>query len=204
MNTSIQNHKIDMKEINFRKIRNNDIDSFKYDICNSDFYKFDENTRLEEMVDTYDTVLKSILNKHAPIIKKKIYSCDSSPWFNNTLLQYKHEKRRAEERYKQSNSKENWQTFKHKLSKSITDCNSRQTSNYSEKFASCNGDLNKVYKLINSLINHDVNHDLYPEGSNETIASRFGNFFQEKIHKIKYEIETTKENDLISETCDDH
>ena len=60
-----------MKEINFRKIRNIDIDSFKYDICNSDFYKFDENTRLEEMVDTYDTVLKSILNKHAPIIKRK-------------------------------------------------------------------------------------------------------------------------------------
>ena len=54
------------------------------------------------------------------------------------------------------------------------------------------------------MTNHDVNHVLYPEGSNETVASGFGNFFQEKIHKIKYEIETIKQNDLISETCDDH
>ena len=45
-----------MKKNNLRKIRNIDIDSFKYDICNIDLYKFEKNTPIEEMVDTYDTV----------------------------------------------------------------------------------------------------------------------------------------------------
>ena len=69
------------------------MNSFQEEICNCKVYKFDDDTSLQKIVQTYDTVLKSILNKHAPHINKTIYSQEeSSPLFNNTLLKSKREK----------------------------------------------------------------------------------------------------------------
>ena len=63
----------------------------------------------------------------------------------------KREKRRAEENFRRLKANENWTVIKSKLSKYILDCNTQQKKYLTKKFTSCNGNIKKIYKLIDDL-----------------------------------------------------
>lgn len=59
------------KRINYRKFRSINTDDFQHDIVNSALYSSPK-TVLAELSDQYDSVLSSILDKHAPLQTKTV------------------------------------------------------------------------------------------------------------------------------------
>ena len=57
---------------------------------------------LEESVQQYDSVLKILLDKHAPEISKRVVERDSRPWMTNKIAQAKRKTRRVERRWRRT------------------------------------------------------------------------------------------------------
>ncbi len=95
--TTMDKPEVQTKEIRFRKLREINLEDLKSDIASADLIMADYNeTPMAELANLYDSNLKEILEKHAPIISKVLRIKTVSPWFNNEVRQVKREKRAAE------------------------------------------------------------------------------------------------------------
>ena len=64
------------------------------------------------LIPEYERVLKSLLDKHAPVIKRTIRSRPNASWFNDNLHKMKRELRRLERKWIASKLEVNKQCFK--------------------------------------------------------------------------------------------
>ena len=82
------------KSLTIRKININ-IESFKADL-NSGRFLHDQDTALENVVETYDSALRSVLDIHAPVLTKTITLRPNTEWYSDELRYSKIERRKAE------------------------------------------------------------------------------------------------------------
>ena len=84
--------------------------SFKHDLLLSDLFT---NTPLglNELIACYNQTLTSILDKHAPLMKKTITVRPRVPWFNATIKDAKKLRRKLERKWRKSGSTTDRQLF---------------------------------------------------------------------------------------------
>ena len=75
-------------KIYFRRINKIDLDNLKNDILNSDL-KTKPEKKLPKLCTQYDTILQTILNKHAPLLTKTVSERPSTPWMTQEILKAK-------------------------------------------------------------------------------------------------------------------
>ena len=90
-----------VKEIRFRQLKKIDIPTFKNDISSSELC-VNSFTDIDELSRCYDTILSSILDKHAPMMTKRIVVTPVVPWFTDVLKKLKAERRKCEIKILQS------------------------------------------------------------------------------------------------------
>ena len=90
------------KSVTYRKLRNVDIEKFSEDIAISSLNNL-EGSDLDIMIDQYNEILCSLLNKHAPLRSREIILRPHAPWFSDELRELKREKRRLERKYVYTN-----------------------------------------------------------------------------------------------------
>ena len=71
-------------DITMRKLKNIDIDSFCQDILSSQLY-LSQSPDLDSLIDQYESVLSELLDKHAPLITRRITCRPHAPWFDDEL-----------------------------------------------------------------------------------------------------------------------
>ena len=76
------------KKISFRRINKIDLDNLKNDILNSDL-KIKPEKDLPKLCKQYDTILQTILNKHAPLLTKTVSERPPTPWMTQEILKAK-------------------------------------------------------------------------------------------------------------------
>ena len=81
------------KSVTFRKLQNVDSEKFSEDIAISLLNNL-EGRDLDIMIDQYNEILCSLLNKHAPLRSREIILRPYAPWFSDELRELKQEKRR--------------------------------------------------------------------------------------------------------------
>ena len=69
----------------FRHTKNINIIEFNNDLTSSNLILHPP-TSLPELLDSYNSTLRSVLDKHAPLITKLSKPCKSNPWYNPALL----------------------------------------------------------------------------------------------------------------------
>ena len=79
----------------YRKLKSIDSELFAEDICNSFVY-------INPPDDLEKLTLSSRLNKHAPIQSRKIRSGSRTPWFGDEIMQARHNRRKAEKRWRRT------------------------------------------------------------------------------------------------------
>ena len=89
------------KRINYRKFRSINTDDFQHDIVNSALYSSPK-TVLAELSDQYDSVLSSILDKHAPLQTKTVIQRPAAPWYSEEIATEKTQRRKLERRWRHS------------------------------------------------------------------------------------------------------
>ena len=89
------------KKISYRKLRTIDADSLRQDIKDSTLYK-SPTTELSDLCAQYDSVLSSILNKHAPLRTRSISLRPRAPWYTDDIRENKTKRRNLERRWRRS------------------------------------------------------------------------------------------------------
>ena len=188
--------------ITFRKLNNINIEQFKNDLENTPFLKENINTlEIDDLAVLYDDSTGSVVDKHAPLIRKKIKLKPSCPWYNASLDQLKREKRKLERKFITSKTHEDQKLFIAKRNEYNKKCNDEKTSYLTSEIENCNGDQKKLHSFIKKLTSGNKNIP-YPEEEDLTLANNFGRFFKEKIENVVKSISNVMQNENIQDIVD--
>ena len=83
-------------EIQYRGVRNIDMDTFNDDLRNSNLRR---DAELPVIIDQYEKTSKETLEKHAPLKRRTITLPQSAAWYNEKICKAKRHRRRLERRW---------------------------------------------------------------------------------------------------------
>ena len=84
-----------------RNFKTLDTAKFKGDILSSELAIPSANS-VDQLIESYNRVLTSLLDKHAPLKTQKVTTCTLSPWFNDNITSLRCEARRAEKTWRRT------------------------------------------------------------------------------------------------------
>jgi exonuclease III len=174
----------------FRQIKKIDIDAFCLDIQQSPLVQ-NRITNLNELVETYNEVLKKTLDKHAPLVSRNTVIRDQSPWFTDAIKSAKTERRKLERKWRASKLTIHQDMYKecHKKVKNL--CIQAKSEYYCNKIEEAGEDQKKLYQIANTLMHKKQVKLLPTHASDKDLADKFADFFSEKIDKIRREFPAT-------------
>ena len=177
-----------------RNIRSIDRCSFKKDLT-SEISASPSPTA--DNADAYVTSLRAVLDKHAPTAKRTVRDRSSSPWFcvlGNDLLNAKRARRSAERRWRDTGLtifNDLYIKAKHTVSRLVDKAKRIYFNGKIEQAKS----TKELFKLTNKLMTHSEPNKLPTMYPVIKLPSLFSTYFQEKIVKIRVEL------DAMQVTC---
>ena len=173
-----------MKEVSYRKINSVDMESFRNDILSSELYCSDltisksGDLDLDCLATSYNTILGSIVNQHAPVITKTIISRPCVPWFNDEIRRAKRLRRKSERRWGTTRLQNDYDLFK--LNKNrVTFLMNRARREYFTNLINENSrDQRKLFTVCRSLLGCNKSFSLPSHVNDMTLANEMGNFFE--------------------------
>jgi hypothetical protein len=172
------------KVIKYRKLKTIDIDKFVKDIKNSELIT-NPSESLPEMVSQYDSVLRNLLDKHAPVIEKCIVLRPQTPWYTEDLLAKKRHRRRLESKWRKSKLEVDRQIYKEQCDLVNLTLDNEKTRYYSELIISNNNDQKELFNIVDKLLHRKTIPPLPNHDTPEELANRFSDFFTDQIAQIR-------------------
>lgn len=143
---------------------------------------------VSEMVNEYNTRLSAILNVHAPLVKKTVTCRETYPWYTPEIQQLKRAKRIAERKWLHSRNFSDLTDFKQIRNKYLHCLNTTKDTIMRQKVVDCNGDYGKLFRVVKSCVGN-TGENLLPEGEDKDIANQFATFFNDKIARIRSDLQ---------------
>ena len=172
------------KEIEFRKLKQLDMNQFRNDIAASSLIT-NPPEDLAELVLQYDSVLSSILDKHAPIRKQVVTVRPAAPWYTERISDEKRKRRKLERRWRASSLDSDYQIYQQQCALVKELFYQLKSDYYSNLISENQFDLRKLFTVIGKLL-HRNNSQIFPRHvSSNTLADAFMHFFDNKIRKIR-------------------
>ena len=140
-----------VKEISYRKLKSIDFDPLRSDLeksklCTRDF------SNLCELTSSYNSALSSLLEKHAPPLKKTVISRQRVPRFNSDIKGAIRARRRAERRWRNTNSQQDLPALKVAGNHTTYLMNSAHRDYFSNFIAENCSNQRKLFRTTNSLL----------------------------------------------------
>lgn len=184
------------KKVSLRKYREISTNDLIIDInslsCVQDIEK-----PVEDLVNSYDTELKAVIDRHAPLVTKEIRVRPNTQWYNDDLRMAKADRRKAERHMRKTQLTVHHEIYKEKCrqtNKLLLQC---KRDYYSNKITEIGNDQKKLYRLTNNLMGNNHQTVLPSHQSEKDLANKFGEFFLGKIQTIRNEL-SAKTNILDS------
>ena len=183
--------------VKYRKINNIDLDAFRGDILHSELFKSTPE-ETDELVQLYDSVLRNLLDKHAPLMMRSFFPRPHSPWYKHDLHVKKQELRRLEHKWRSTKLEVHLQIFKAACCSYKKTLTAARRKYHQTQFENCNTreifqKFQKMFQPVSSLPLPKEDCDNKPEA----LPERFQNFFVEKVKKIVSEM-VSNSNDPTS------
>ncbi|EFX81233.1 hypothetical protein DAPPUDRAFT_102698 [Daphnia pulex] len=137
--------------ISFRRLRDIYPEAFVHDIERLSLIT-DPSDALDCLVAQYNDGLRSLINKHTPVVTKNVVLRPSAPWITEATRQTKRAKRRAERTRMKRRLTVHLELYRDKRRQHNYLLASERTSYVSTKVADCRGDSKKLFSLVNSLM----------------------------------------------------
>lgn len=134
------------------------------------------------------------MNKHAPLLSKRIKPQPSNPWMTPLLRSEKLKRRQLEKTWRKSKTPYN----RSKFTKQVNYCNrimsKAKDAYYSNMVTESQNDPRKLWSSMNKIL-HRTKIPALPDYENiSSLADSFGNYFKEKIDKIRSSFSTSPNN----------
>ncbi|XP_060553020.1 uncharacterized protein LOC132714233 [Ruditapes philippinarum] len=177
------------KTVSFRKFKSINIKGFREDMKSLDILNANICiSDLDEYVESLNTGLSTLIDKHAPLITKTIVLRPSNPWFNDELHEAKHSKRKLERKWKRSQLTVDHEIYRSQCAYVNKLLKRTRISFYAEKIESCGRDQKTLFKVTKNLLGRTDEVVLPVASSSADLAQEFSDFFVDKIDKIRDKI----------------
>ena len=171
---------------NFAKI---DVDKFQEDIINSELGNFDSSISVDEAVSLYDSVLIKLMDKHCPVIKRKLGK-KPTPWMDLELRTLRRQRRAAERAWRKgTGNRADYIRLRDEFTYQEV---IKRSSHHRESLRASSGDTKTLYKKLNRLLGNE-SHDLPRHIDSNKLSEDFKDFFAEKVNKIRRDIFATED-----------
>ena len=168
-------------EIEMRKARDINMESFRTDILSSPLYTSPA-TDIDSLIEQYDSVLSNLFDKHAPIITRSITCRPHAPWFTDEIHKVKQEVRRCERRWLSSKLEIHKQIFKERSSHYHHLIKQSKRNYHKLQLEDC--DSRQLFKKIDNLCTPKSAKTLPSNSSDVPLVEQFSHFFADKIKRI--------------------
>ncbi|XP_064637159.1 uncharacterized protein LOC135493617 [Lineus longissimus] len=185
-----------VKTIRYRKVKSIDIKSFASDVSDG-VQGLDLSSDLESLVDSYDRLLGSLLDKHAPAKSKLVHVRPNIPWFNDNIILARKLERKLERKYRRSKlvvDRKVWKSQARNVDKMIEAAKV-------EHFSACllNSSTTETFKTVKSLLYGRGTVTLPSHECSSELAERFSSFFSEKVQLISDKFPASVSNESLDE-----
>ncbi len=167
--------------VTVRKLRNINIESLKEDVSAS-FDNLPDDIDLDCLSEEYDSILRGLVDKHAPAKSRVRYLRPHSPWYTNDLREKKQELRRYERKWVKSGLHVDKQIFREKCALYKHDLELAKTSYHRDQILAC--DQSQLFKLVDSMCVQKSTKILPSHDSPEILANEFASFFEDKVTNL--------------------
>ena len=188
------------KVISFRRLSAIDIDILKSDIAGSELCK-NVPKDLTELASLYDVTLTDVLNKHAPVITKKVVIRPYVPWYTDRVKAEKRKRRKAERRWLKTRSDRDWDNFKSLRNSTLHVLSDARRKHHRDMVVENKDDQKGLFKVVKSLLNMSNQNPVIPcTTDKDTFVNALGKYFHDKVVKIHKDIETSVDVHAINES----
>ena len=167
-----------------RKLNKIDIIPFKKDIIQSELTKTDKFMNCNTATELYNTVLRNLLDKHAPLTEFFI-SPYQERWVNTKCQEARRKRRKTERDHKRIQSKESKDAFTKAYKHAEAVINTTRDSYYEDRLHQSSDNKKDTYKIVNQLMDRDISKDIKPNHkADHVLCEEMGNYFLEKVETI--------------------
>ena len=181
------------KNVSYRLLKSIDMTAFDQDLAYSKLCQSPPDD-INELVECYNSTLKSVLDKHAPLKTKVIVELPHVPWFNEEIKDAKRKRRKAERKWRSSRQAVDLASFKYRRNVVTRLMNKARREFYSNFIDAHNGDQKKLFNITMKLLNQSKTRDLPSVPNSSLCANSIGRFFYRKIADIRAQFD----NDIDS------
>jgi len=173
----------------YRRFKDIDVDEFKADLMNSELQSVQEDMAADEAFVLYNKVLTQLMDKHCPVIKKKIRE-KQTPWIDLELRILRRKRRAAERAWRKGKGqKSDYIKLRDQFSALEF---AKRCAHHKSSLKASSGDTKMLYKKLNKLLGNE-SQDLPSHEDSRKLSEDFKNFFSQKIVKIRSDIEKEAE-----------
>ena len=154
-------------------------------------YKFSSDFRsplnddLSLVIDQFNSTLQSMIDNHAPIIRKSVTLRPYAPWFTDEIKVAKRKRRKLERRWRAHNTEANHLLYT-EHSREVNDLiRCAKENQFSSIIESNQGDQKILFKAVNNFLYRKPIVRYPSVGSDMAIAEKFKSFFIDKIRRIR-------------------
>ena len=147
-----------------------------------------------QCVDSYNRGFTSLTDQFCPLITKEIRVRDDAEWYDYRVVSLHRERRRAERRWRRIGSDAARTLFvsaRRAVVKQIYTCKIEYCQH---QMSQCDADQRRTSIFLNNLMGRTLDPVMPTSSSDDELASRFSNFFLEKITRIRNEIDVAVVN----------
>jgi hypothetical protein len=157
---------------------------------------------LDELIHKFNQ-LAQVLDKHAPRIKKVVNARKPTPWTKSEIVEEKKNKRRLEKKWRRSKLKNDYELFKDQRNKYNSILNSIRRKQISDMISKNKGNSRDMFKALNYALHRKTASPMPPSDDISTLANEFSKFFDDKILKIRSQLDGANDVTPIDVNGDD-
>ena len=171
--------------LSFRRLRAIDMYKFSSDLEESALIKSPLNDDLSLVIDQFNSTLQSMIDNHAPIIRRSVTLRPYASWFTDEIKVAKRKRRKLERQWRAHNTEANHLLYT-EHSREVNDLiRCAKENQFSSIIESNQGDQKILFKAVNNFL-YRKPIVLYPSvGLDMAIAEKFKSFFIDKIRRIR-------------------
>jgi len=182
--TDLSRPKQPKKTVLCRNLTGVDTEQFREDLVRSKLLS-DPPSDVEELAELYDETLSQLLDKHAPLVRKRVVDRKNCEWFNEEVKKAKEERRLAENRWRKSKLEVHRQIYKTSRNNYSQTVKRVKTEYIKEQLASSSGNSRKTQDIVDRLLGKDSASPVLPLCGEVTAANTLSSFFVDKIKDIQ-------------------
>ena len=176
------------KRLCYRKLKSIDVSELRADIANSSLMN-DDVEDVIVLMDNYNSVLSTLLDKHAPIKECVVTVRPAAPWYTEVVIEEKRMRRRLERRWRGSGLSVDREMYVKQCKVVNERIHESKMRCYSGIIEENKSNQKNLFAVANRVLHSKADKTLPTHDDQSQLAEEFAGFFTEKISKIRTSLE---------------